>query len=74
MNPQSGITEATRQDQDLASIVAALEPDQLASAKERRHCPRRSLTVVEKCLFWFLRIYLVFMFGVVIYQIWHGAR
>lgn len=59
---------------DMDTVVASLEPDQLASAKARSHCPRRRLTRREVIFFWALRAYLIFMFGVVLYQLWTVAR
>ncbi|MGB8011338.1 MAG: hypothetical protein WCF68_06980 [Terriglobales bacterium] len=64
--------EVTRE--EIASVITALEPDQIIFTKEHHHCPRRQLTRKEKVLFWSLRIYLVFMVGVVVYQIWTGVR
>ncbi len=58
---------------ELTSVMSALEPDQLISSKEKHHCPRRKLTGGESVLFWALRVYLVFMLGVVVYQIWTAA-
>jgi hypothetical protein len=60
--------------EQLTTVMTALEPDQLIAAKEQHHCPRRRLTRTEMILFWALRIYLVFMVGVVVYQILTGVR
>jgi hypothetical protein len=60
--------------EEIASVMTALEPDQIISTKEHHHCPRRQLTRTEMIVFWGLRIYLVFMVGVVVYQIWTTVR
>lgn len=59
---------------EIDSVITALEPDQIISAKDHHHVPRRKLTRKEMVLFWALRLYLVFMVGVVFYQIWSGVR
>lgn len=54
-------------------ILASLEPDQLTGAKHQR-LPRRRLKGSEVVLLWTLRVYLLFMMGVVVYQLWVGSR
>jgi hypothetical protein len=49
------------------SVLASLEPDQLTAAKQR--FGKRSLKGPEIVLLWALRIYLLFMIAVVVYQI-----
>jgi hypothetical protein len=71
-NQVNPATEASRD--DLTAVMTSLEPDQLSSAKAKHHCPRRRLTRMEMVIFWALRAYLLFMFGVVIYQAWAGLR
>ena len=69
-------TEENRQlidrlEQDL--VWSALEPDKLAEAK-MQHVPRRRLKSGETIVLCGLRIYVLFMIAVVIYQAWTGAR
>ncbi|MGH9530502.1 MAG: hypothetical protein ACRD2S_11370 [Terriglobales bacterium] len=54
-------------------ILASLEHDQLVKAK-KHHIPRRVLKGPELLVLWSLRIYLLFMVTVVVYQVWIGAR
>lgn len=58
---------------DQALVLSTLEPDQLAEAKKQR-VPRRRLNGRELMVIWFLRIYLLFMIVVVIYQAWIAAH
>ena len=68
MHQQPGIPPS---EEDL--VLSALEPDQLAEAKKVR-VPRRHLKGSELLVLWFLRIYLLFMIAVVVYQAWTGAH
>jgi hypothetical protein len=54
-------------------ILASLEPDQLTGAKLER-LPRRHLKASEVLLLWSLRVYLVLMIGVAVYQFLGGVQ
>ena len=62
-----GHSSITSSDQEL--VLSSLEPEQLAGLKKHL-IPRRHLTGLEKFVLWSLRIYLLFMMAVVIYQVW----
>jgi len=58
-------------DQDL--VLSSLEHDQLVRAK-KHPIPRRHLKGPELIVLWALRIYLLFMMAVVIYQVWTAGH
>ena len=58
-------------DQEL--VLSSLELDQLAALK-KKPIPRRHLRGFEKFLLWSLRIYVLFMIIVVLYQVLSGAH
>jgi hypothetical protein len=62
-----GHRSITSSDQEL--VLSSLEPEQLAGLKKHL-IPRRHLRGFEKFVLWSLRIYLLFMMVVVIYQVW----
>jgi hypothetical protein len=63
--------EIARSDKDM--VMASLEPEQLATMKNS-HIPRRRLSGLQISILWSLRLYLLFMIAVVLYQLWMGAR
>jgi hypothetical protein len=54
-------------------VLSALEHDQLVKAK-KHEIPRRKLTGFSLAIITALRIYLLFMMAVVVYQIWITTR
>ena len=64
-------SSAAASDQEL--VLSSLELDQLA-ARKKQPIPRRHLRGFEKLLLWSLRIYVLFMIVVVLYQVFAGAH
>jgi hypothetical protein len=72
MTPRDkGPGSITSSDQQL--VLSSLEPEQLARLKKHL-IPRRHLKGPEKFVMWSLRIYLLFMMVVVVYQAWTSLR
>ncbi len=68
---EKGQETFTSSDQEL--VLSSLEPEQLAGLKKHL-IPRRHLKGPEKFVMWSLRIYLLFMIVVVLYQVWASAH
>jgi hypothetical protein len=58
---------------DHSLVLSTLEPGQLVRAKKQR-VPRRRLKSSELLILWSLRVYLVFMMLIVVYQIFTAAH
>jgi hypothetical protein len=72
MTPRDkGHGSITSSDQQL--VLSSLEPEHLARLKKHL-IPRRHLKGPEKFVMWSLRIYLLFMMVVVVYQVWTSLR
>jgi hypothetical protein len=65
--------EAQNLEGDRNLVLSSLEHDQLVQAK-KHFIPRRILKGPELVVLWGLRIYLLFMMAVVVYQVWTAAR
>lgn len=71
--PQKDQENASAVSRDQELVLSSLELDQLAAAK-KQPIPRRHLRGFEKFVLWSLRIYVLFMVAVVLYQVFSGAR
>ena len=69
----SGLSSSELPSSDQSWVLSSLEHDQLARAK-KHFIPRRVLKGPELVVLWGLRIYLLFMMAVVVYQVWTAAR
>jgi hypothetical protein len=58
---------------DQSWVLTSLEHDQLVRAKKHL-IPRRHLKGPELMVLWALRVYLLFMMAVVVYQVWVAAH
>lgn len=71
MNKKSKVQDSTLSDQDL--VLSTLEPEQLSEVR-KQPVQRRRLKGRELLVLWFLRVYLLFMIAVVVYQAWTSAH
>ena len=71
--PQEDQKHGSSVSTDHELVLSSLELDQLAAVK-KQPIPRRHLRGFEKLLLWSLRIYVLFMAAVVLYQVLTGAR
>lgn len=58
---------------DRSWVLSSLEHDQLVRAK-KHHIARRHLKGAELAVLWALRVYVLFMMAVVVYQVWIAAH
>lgn len=70
MTPKPG-SQFSLADEDL--VLSTLEHDQLAKAK-KHPIPRRHLKGSHLLILWALRLYLLFMMAVVVYQVLTAAH
>jgi hypothetical protein len=69
----SGYEEKSHPLSDQDWVLSSLEHDQLVKAK-KHFIPRRRLKGRELVVLWGLRVYLIFMMAVVVYQVWVASR